>query len=280
MKDNNIKLLSLGSDPEFFITDSNCNPVSSIGLVGGSKNNPKALTDGFFIQEDNVALEMNIPPSKTRQEFINNIKESIMLANGSLSGDLHVSRESGIDFPDSQLSGEGAMEFFCDPDYSPWLLAPNDDVKCMADGNFRSAGGHIHLGYTSDRGVDMNLTIAISKALDLFLGVPSVLIDLKGLRRREFYGKNGSFRMQDYGMEYRTLSNFWCFSSSLTGWVWDSVERAISHVNNFGENSLDDNASRILSVINDGVKTVANELMEEFGVEVPEHIMKEVKGVV
>lgn len=50
--------------------------------------------------------------------------------------------------------------------------------------------------------------------LDLFVGIPSVLIDRdEGAKeRRKQYGKAGDFRYQPHGIEYRTLSNFWLYS--------------------------------------------------------------------
>lgn len=65
------------------------------------------------------------------------------------------------------------------------------------------------------------LTSPISKALvrpemtvpliDLFCGIPSVLVDRdeNARFRRHLYGKAGECRLPKYGIEYRTLSNFW-----------------------------------------------------------------------
>ena len=51
-----------GCDPEFFLKDKTGKFISAIGLVGGSKEEPKAIGNGCFVQEDNVAVEFNIPP--------------------------------------------------------------------------------------------------------------------------------------------------------------------------------------------------------------------------
>lgn len=54
---------------------------------------------------------------------------------------------------------------------------------------------HIHIGYD-------NPTIDFSKLLirymDMYLGVPSVLIDTD-VNRRKYYGNAGSFRLCAYG---------------------------------------------------------------------------------
>jgi len=67
--------------------------------------------------------------------------------------------------------------------------------------------------------------------MDLFLGVPSVLID-DGKERKKLYGKAGAYRYKPYGVEYRTLSNFWVFEPGLIDWVWNQTEKALTHVKN------------------------------------------------
>ena len=65
--------------------------------------------------------------------------------------------------------------------------------------------------------------------MDLFLGVPSVTLD-SDTRRRELYGKAGAYRAKDYGVEYRTLSNFWIWKDSLKDWVYDQTQKAVDFV--------------------------------------------------
>ena len=54
----------LGADPEVFLVDKRGDPFSAEGIFGGTKAAPKpmdGLPEGYFIQEDNVAAEFNIP---------------------------------------------------------------------------------------------------------------------------------------------------------------------------------------------------------------------------
>ncbi len=50
--------------------------------------------------------------------------------------------------------------------------------------------------------------------MDAVLGIPAILLD-DGLLRKQLYGKAGAFRPKEYGVEYRSLSNFWVFSPEI-----------------------------------------------------------------
>ena len=65
--------------------------------------------------------------------------------------------------------------------------------------------------------------------LDFFCGIPSVLLDRENNQksRRELYGKAGSYRYTTYGLEYRTLSNFWALSVPLTSYILGGVRLAV-----------------------------------------------------
>lgn len=66
--------------------------------------------------------------------------------------------------------------------------------------------------------------------MDLYLGVPSVLID-PDTRRRSLYGKAGCFRLTDYGVEYRVLSGYFIKDEITTTWVLHQTAAAIAYYN-------------------------------------------------
>ena len=69
MKNN----ILLGSDPEIFV-ENDLEIVTAEGLIEGTKWEPYPISeDGHCIQIDNIAMEFNIPPSATKEEFVNNI---------------------------------------------------------------------------------------------------------------------------------------------------------------------------------------------------------------
>ena len=85
-----------------------------------------------------------------------------------------------------------AQMFGCEPDFDAWRECVNEK-PCADDKNLRSAGGHIHVGGD----LAINNPVAVIRAMDLFLGVPSTQLDA-GTLRRELYGKAGCFRAKRY----------------------------------------------------------------------------------
>ena len=81
--------------------------------------------------------------------------------------------------------------------------------------------------------------------------------------RRELYGMAGSFRPKSYGLEYRVLSNFWCFNPRYIEWVWDNVDRAIH-----SDVDADPEGSIISDAVNGGDLDAAQYLINRYNLEV------------
>lgn len=122
--------------------------------------------------------------------------------------------------------------------------------------------GHIHVGY--DKPNDLT-NLELSKAMDLFLAIPSVILDLD-VERRALYGKAGAMRMKPFGMEMRTLSNFWIFNDKLIDWVYENTLAAIDFVNIGG---IITNPEEIVECINTCNKEMALEIIEDYKIKMP-----------
>ena len=213
--------MRLGADPEIFL-QRNGQVHSAIGYIGANKWEPLQIPDmmkGFTLQEDNVALEYGIPPAASQQEFIDSILSVIKKSREWLPKDVSFSNLSCARFPEKELTHPDALRFGCEPDYNAWTRKVNPRPK-SPDWRLRSAGGHVHI----ETQLPKNKVV---KACDLFLGVASVLMDSQGAERRVLYGKPGAHRPKPYGVEYRTLSNFWIFTPELIGWVCRNTQRAL-----------------------------------------------------
>lgn len=248
--------MRLGSDPEVFLQDASGKPISAIGYINADKWNPLQIPDmpaGFTLQEDNVSLEYGVPPAASAQEFIDNIN-AVMAKSKEWIPNLSFSKLSCIVFPEDQMEHPLAHIFGCEPDFNAWALRPNKAPR-PPHPFMRSAGGHVHVE-TQKPPID------VVRAMDLFLGVPSVLMD-NGEDRKKLYGSAGAHRVKPYGVEYRTLSNFWIFEDRLIKWVWDNTARALEC-----EFDVSAYADKILEAINNNNKEVAESLVKELSLEV------------
>ena len=111
-----------------------------------------------------------------------------------------------------ELEHPNAQTFGCDPDFNAWTGRKNPRPKAT-DKNLRSCGGHVHIGYLEGKYKDL-APRSIIKACDLYMGIPAVFMD-NGTLRKQLYGKAGAYRQKGYGVEYRSLSNFWIFVNGL-----------------------------------------------------------------
>ena len=257
-----MKVLSVGSDPEFFIQDRDGKVVPSRGVIPGNKKKPRPLVWGA-VHRDNVACELNPIPASSEQEFSSNFinlkneVEDKLLRNKGMSLVIKTSHE----FSHEQLNYREAQEFGCDGDFTIW---EHIQPPVMRDpySLVRSAGGHIHIAI--DGLNQANLATVISR-LDLLISVPLVLLDPDKLRRQS-YGKAGCYRPKPYGIEYRTPSNVWCGSDELRRWVYRQAVRAVEY-DNF--TVLSDTHSAMVGCINDSDADRAQFLCDLFNLEVP-----------
>lgn len=209
--------MKLGADPEVFLVNGKTGEfISAIGLIGGSKWAPlqiEGMKQGFTLQEDNVALEFGIPPATSSTMFVKHIMAVMEKGLEKVNKDIDFSKLSCVRFPKKELAHPAARVFGCEPDYNAWTGKENEKPE-PPDPSLRSAGGHVHI----ETKLDPNL---VGRVCDLFLGIPSMLLDQNGNERRQLYGKAGSIRYKPYGLEYRSLSNFWIFKEKYIRWVWN-----------------------------------------------------------
>jgi len=253
---------TIGCDPELFLKNHHDKLISVVGLIGGTKEEPMPIGNGCAIQEDNVAAEFCIPACDSEDMFISSIQYAL--------SDIHIRAEklgltmaaltASASFDKDQLMSRKAREFGCDPDYNAYTMRTNPRPKAT-DKTLRSAGGHVHVGTT-------HAHPNIIKAMDLFLGVPSVVLD-KDERRRQLYGKAGSFRPKPYGVEYRTLSNFWIWDKNTISWVYHQVATCIEKCESFISSTTEEDRIKIQECINNNDKDTAKQLISTWSIALP-----------
>jgi hypothetical protein len=264
----------IGADPEFFVKKFG-KLVSAYGLIPGSKENPHKVPKGA-VQVDGMALEFNIDPAETYSQFEDNMSTVMSSIIGMVPGyEIFVEpvADFGLEYIEAQP--KEAKELGCSPDFNAYTKQANP--RPNADTPFRTASGHVHIGWTS--GVDINdeghleACRALTKSLDVWLGLPSLVWDQDD-RRRTLYGAAGAFRPKSYGMEYRVLSNKWITDPILRKTVFHNTLRAIeSTFSNpeFGDREFFGKTARQIISKEEGWKNSLLSAFEYEGILTPKH---------
>jgi len=272
------KRFSIGTDPEFFLRDKNTGKmVSAIPYVEGTKHEPVDLPSGGTVQRDNVALEFATPPAKDTEDFVEKVRNALMDVARALPEHLKLETIPSADFDEDELKHPEACEFGCSPDYDAWKLIVNPPPSARK--TFRSCGAHIHVGHVKGDGNDFLLTpvgkVFTIRLMDLFHGVISTILDnsKEAIERRKLYGKAGSHRPTDYGVEYRALSNYWmkspqlvmlmdCLTEDVLKIMRDTPEDMLEDIDS-GPKILKDVGERVIQdIINEGDVDKAREVLE------------------
>lgn len=213
----------LGADPELFIFRGD-DPVSAHNLIPGSKAKPSPVPGGA-LQPDGTAAEFNINPSATFEEFNDNIVTVLHHLQAQLPGDCHLRAQSVVVWPEDYFNSlpYSAKELGCMPDHDGWTGRINPKPKLKTSPTLRTAAGHVHIGWTQDAEITVDHVKdarEMIKLMDWHVGTWSCTVDQDKIRR-SLYGKAGACRYKSYGVEYRTLSNFWVLDEELRLEVWN-----------------------------------------------------------
>lgn len=260
----------IGADPEVFVMDNTTSQfVNAEGMVWGTKEDPQPVEHGA-VQVDGMALEFNIDPASTEDEFKRNIMQ-VKKHLGVMIGDERYSLVSQPSVRFSrQVMGEashGSLMLGCEPDFCAWR---DGDVNPAPNArtNLRTGAGHVHIGWTEGADVHdsshQQSILQVIKQMDASLGLQSLSWD-KDNNRRALYGKAGAFRIKPYGCEYRVLSNAWLASEELVGHIFKTAKQSVEHLmagwEYFGA------ISNIENIINTGDADAADKALTTLGIQ-------------
>lgn len=253
-----MSLVTIGCDPELMIADKKSGAlISAIGIIPGDKHSPHPLEDGACLP-DNVNFEFNTKPANTKEEFSQSILKVLKQTIPMIGAGKVFLVQASADFPESELQHENAKAFGCDPDFDAWSVAINEVPAGAANLPFRSAGGHIHVGFTEKSKElleDFDGKLRVIRALDAILGISCVLLDKDptSAARRKLYGRAGCHRPKPYGVEYRSPGNFWVNSPELAELMFELSEFAVQFCLDGKDEALIGNIGRdiLIETIND-----------------------------
>jgi len=206
-----------GFDIEFVVTNTRGRYVSAIPFIPGTKAQPH-WDDCGNQQRDNVALEIAVNYGYNVADLLFNTQAVLNTAIGMLPKGYRIHAMPSVLFDPKELKHPEAKEFGCDADYDAKTGNANDMEGNLGivDPNLRSFGFHVHTGLPPEY---TQLHVLMS---DFVLGLFSTIKDssMEAMRRRELYGKPSCYRTKEYGVEYRTLSNYWAGSPRLLETVY------------------------------------------------------------
>ncbi len=207
--------ISVGCDPEFFVKKNGVYVPAEVTGVSGTKENPQSFGENKgAVQVDGCALEFNIFPALTEDEFSNNIEMTLQEVRKVVSDDIEFSFVPAVEFSSTiwDQTSVSSKRLGCEPDYDAYTMEAKTPPEGSGDKPFRTAAGHVHIGFTKDADPGDPRHIfdcsMISQALDTYVGFYEYCWAPEN-PRKNLYGSYGSFRPKSYGLEYRVLGNDW-----------------------------------------------------------------------
>jgi hypothetical protein len=227
--------VTVGADPELFVGKRNT-IISAHTVNLGSKEHPTPTPHGH-IQNDGMAVEVNVRPAKSKFEFVANC--GLVLADlekhvKAADPEMYLVCQPTAHFTPEYLKEvpESAKELGCNPDWNAYEMAENPRPE--GDVWFRTTGGHLHIGFGSGFNCNslehIGKCAEIAKQLDYTVGLYCLDFD-RDRTRAQLYGKAGSFRPKHYGVEYRTLSPMWLLEARHTSMVFTGCIKALRMLN-------------------------------------------------
>ncbi len=256
-------MLKVGCDPEVFIVNNNGEFINAHGLIPGTKQEPYPVKGGA-VQVDGMAAEYNTKPVNTVEDFIEINKVVQKELCKLIPKDLKIAKVPVAIFDEEYYNKqpEISKELGCASDFNAYSMTINDPPK--TDKPFRTAAGHLHLGFTKLKDEfefeHIERCCEIVKYLDMFLGLPSLFYDMDS-RRRNLYGKAGSFRPKKYGLEYRVLSNYWLNDDKFIYKIFEGLNNTL---NKFSFNPIY-NLPDVEDIINSNDKIEAIKIIRSVG---------------
>lgn len=250
--------VTIGCDPEFFLFDTETRKhISAHGMVPGTKAEPHKLNKGA-VQLDGMAVEFNIDPAETAEEFNDNIETVVRQIRKMIPERYKFSFTPAVVFDKKYFDSlpDYTKVLGCEPDYSASTMKVVERNPEKYPG-LRTCSGHVHVGWGKD--IDPNDPVHMSDCAFLanrFSGNYYYVkrkID-KDTERSRLYGFGAPFRPKPYGVELREPSNAWLKAKrnriNMFKFVV-SVDRVIRNVH-----SLDDyNNISYVSWVSDSIST-------------------------
>lgn len=229
------RIATLGTDPEFFLVHKTSGrPVPAHRFFPDKSSKRELVAGQSKVFRDGYAIELNLIPHRCRETMAYQMYHALAILRRELdAANLRLTTLPAVEI-DLKADLDGApddvLHFGCDPAWDAYTGTPNTVPLDGATHGFRYAGGHMHLGLDAawldpelrmpgiledDRKLALKLygwmknaeqVALFIRMCDLYIGVPLSYWFAKPetFARREYYGKAGEFRFQEYGVRKDT----------------------------------------------------------------------------
>lgn len=192
---------NIGYDVEFFL-QGRSGYIPAERIMSGTKGRAGAIAQGVVGHPDNIMAEIASAAPFDHDQFASRIKHDLRKFRQHVAP-VAVCVVPGITVTNEFLSSSKlAGEVGCDIDFQDG--EPRDAIDTSVLGNSRYAGGHLHFDTDLDIPPDYCASVC-----DVMLAVTAIARGEKQGGRRGVYGLPGLYRPKPYGLEYRTMSNYW-----------------------------------------------------------------------
>jgi hypothetical protein len=253
--------MNFGFDPELFVLRKGSNKASSVHLMGvqddfeslkTAQDDAKTGAGDVWLKTDGFAAELNCRATSCRDYLIPYTAAVLRAFYKQYGDNWRLSAVPVMELNKKSVTGKvpfGVNEFGCLPDMDAYSLTEKTPPRDDYHNDVRYIGGHLHkqlneysaTNYEKELTAEERMMFAayVTLQLDIKLGLPLVGMlgrnnDYGEPSRRAYYGQAGSFRLKDYGVEYRVLSGAVMLSPILLAWAL-GVVKTVSHMSPTGD---------------------------------------------
>jgi hypothetical protein len=203
-----------------------------------------------------------------------------------LVGNLKIIPQASHTYDVAECQHPDAQKFGCDPEFCIYVRGDRGQIMRLEPpvvdpmNPFRTGGGHIHIGHELCLTWGIGKPATVVEMLDLFVGVPAICMDHDptSAARRNLYGGAGTHRIKlEYGLEYRSLSNFWLTSPLLVSTIFDLVNFVLDVVESDKFKEIEFDPETVRSTINKGDRAMAEQMLKKYKKFMPTNLFNDVQ---
>lgn len=208
------------------------------------------------VKTDGVGVKINVLPTSGEKTFMDSVEKFTHMVPGKVE-------------ITSMINVEDSPTLHQEIDYNAYT-GNKQEYKISRNG---AGDGDVVIDWTQDidplETTHFEACVWLSKTLDHYLGLPSLLWDTDHSRRKVF-GQAGTFIPTSTGMKYRVLSNVWVKKPQYCCLVYNNTLEAIKQLfNNEKSFEKDYFGNSVRNIIDNNLREEVSKIMEYSDIKSP-----------